>query len=79
SFAHFYFCIQAAIDGLGAVMGSYPLVVDEIERGNLIAPFGFVESGYNYILLSQEKMLSELELKFQRWLQKEMGECVPNA
>ncbi|EKO3925707.1 LysR family transcriptional regulator [Vibrio metschnikovii] len=78
SFAHFYFCIQAAIDGLGAVMGSYPLVVDEIERGNLIAPFGFVESGYNYILLSQEKMLSELELKFQHWLQKEMGECVPN-
>ncbi|HGF7478420.1 TPA: LysR family transcriptional regulator [Vibrio mimicus] len=77
-FAHFYFCIQAAVDGLGATMGSYPLVIDDLKRGNLVAPFGFVESGHNYVLLSQDRALSELELKFQSWLQAQIAECVPS-
>lgn len=77
SFAHFYFCIQAAVDGLGAAMGSYPFVMDDIKRGNLVAPFGFVLSGCNYVLLSQDKKRTELEHKFITWLQTQMVECVP--
>ncbi|CAH1586381.1 MULTISPECIES: LysR family transcriptional regulator [Vibrio harveyi group] len=79
SFAHFYFCIQAAVDGLGAAMGSYPLVMDDLERGNLVAPFGFVPSGHDYVLLTQDKARSELEQKFVLWLQTQMAECVPCA
>lgn len=77
SFAHFYFCIQAAVDGLGAAMGSYPFVIDDIKRGNLVTPFGFVLSGCNYVLLSQDKKRTELEHKFITWLQTQMVECVP--
>ncbi|ESC00319.1 transcriptional regulator, partial [Salmonella enterica subsp. enterica serovar Senftenberg str. 361154004] len=43
SFGHFYFSIQAAIDSLGTVVGSYPLIMDEVKRGNLIAPYGFIK------------------------------------
>lgn len=78
NFAHFYFCFQAAVDGLGAAMGSYPLVVDDIERGNLIAPFGFVLSGHNYVVLSQEiESNNGLDIKFMNWIQSQLIGCVP--
>ncbi|NHI01667.1 LysR substrate-binding domain-containing protein [Oceanimonas sp. MB9] len=77
TFAHFYFCIQAAVDGLGAAIGSYPLVVDELKRGNLIAPFGFRLSGHSYILLSQNQAPDEPEQAFMHWLQHHLRECVP--
>lgn len=77
SYAHFYFCIQAAVDGLGAAIGSYPLVMDDIKRGNLIAPFGFVSSGHQYMLLSQNRAADPLESAFCQWLQHKLKECVP--
>ncbi|MGH7047829.1 MAG: LysR substrate-binding domain-containing protein [Stellaceae bacterium] len=39
-FEHFYFAIQAAIEGLGVVMGPLALVGDELRSGRLVAPFG---------------------------------------
>jgi len=79
TYAHFYFCFQAAIDGLGGAIGSYPLVVDDIERGNLIAPFGFVLTGNNYIVLSQANDTDNpLETEFIGWLQKKLVTCIPS-
>lgn len=78
NFAHFYFCFQAAVDGLGAAIGSYPLVIDDIQRGNLIAPFGFVPSGNRYILLSQDNVSDDgLDRKFINWIQNQLLQCVP--
>ncbi|MGF1698976.1 LysR family transcriptional regulator [Photobacterium makurazakiensis] len=77
TFAHFYFCFQAVVDGLGAAIGAYPLVVDDLKRGNLIAPFGFVLSGHDYILLSQQGSGDELELNFTHWLQQSLRLCTP--
>ncbi len=81
TFAHFYFCFQAAVDGLGAAMGSYPLVVDDLTQGRLVAPFGFIRSGHNYVLLQQElqqKGDSEpLEAQFTTWLQSALKDCIP--
>jgi LysR family transcriptional regulator, glycine cleavage system transcriptional activator len=37
-FEHFYFAIQAAIEGLGVVMGPLALVGDELREGRLVAP-----------------------------------------
>ena len=37
-FEHFYFAIQAAIEGLGVVMGPLALVADELGEGRLVAP-----------------------------------------
>jgi len=79
SFAHFYFCFQAAVDGLGAAIASYPLVVDDLKRGNLIAPFGFILSGSSYILLSQEVTSgNNLENKFSTWIQNQLIGCIPS-
>ncbi|MGF1786263.1 LysR family transcriptional regulator [Photobacterium swingsii] len=82
-YAHFYFCFQAAVDGLGAAIGSYPLVVDDLKRGNLIAPFGFMLSGHRYILLSEDKTMSEHSVKdeseaqFTQWLKDNLSCCEP--
>jgi len=84
TFAHFYFCLQAVVDSLGAAIGSYPLVMDDLERGNLVAPFGFKRSGHNYmllkqdnILLSQERESNSLQDDFVYWLQQNLALCVP--
>ena len=78
TFAHFYFCFQAAVDGLGAAIGSYPLVIDDLKRGNLIAPFGFVLSGSSYILLGQERPSdNDLEKQFIDWIKNQFSQCVP--
>ena len=37
-FEHFYFAIQAAIEGLGVAMGPLALVGDELREGRLVAP-----------------------------------------
>lgn len=77
SFAHFYFALQASVDGLGATIGSYPLVVDDLERGNLIAPFGFVQSGHRYMVLTEPSSVSSLESNFIEWLAEQMKNCIP--
>jgi len=37
-FEHFYFAIQAAIEGLGVAMGPLALVGDELREGRLLTP-----------------------------------------
>ena len=37
-FEHFYFAIQAAIEGLGVAMGPLALVIDELREGRLLVP-----------------------------------------
>src|SRR3984893_11842912 len=37
-FEHFYFAIQAAIEGLGVVMGPLALISEELRAGRLLAP-----------------------------------------
>jgi LysR family transcriptional regulator, glycine cleavage system transcriptional activator len=37
-FEHFYFAIQAAIEGLGVVMGPLALIADELRAGRLLVP-----------------------------------------
>ncbi|CAM2787161.1 LysR family transcriptional regulator [Moritella viscosa] len=92
TFAHFYFCLQAVVDNLGAAIGSYPLVMDDLQRGNLVAPFGFTRSGHRYMLLSQDDTLlaqgntllgkdsqqNVLQRNFINWLQLNLAACVPN-
>lgn len=76
-FGHFYFCLQAVIDGLGAAIGSYPLVADDLKEGRLVAPFGFVPSGHNYVLLSSSESLLADESEFLQWLVKRLSVCQP--
>jgi DNA-binding transcriptional LysR family regulator len=41
-FDHMFYMLEAAAAGLGVAVGSWPLVEQDIERGRLIAPLGFV-------------------------------------
>ena len=47
-FDHYYFSIEAALAGLGVCVVPLHLVADDVEAGRLMAPFGFVASGYVY-------------------------------
>lgn len=74
---HFYFCIQAAVDGLGAAIGSYPLIADDIAKGRLIAPFGFISSKHNYVILQTSSAADSKQTTFKNWLISSMSKCVP--
>ncbi len=78
SFDHFYFCLQAAADGLGAAMGSYPLVADDLANKRLVAPFGFILSGHHYVLLHSSTTLATKEQQFLQWLERKFSKCVPD-
>jgi len=39
-FEHYYFAIQAALEGLGVIMGPLALIGDEVREGRLLAPIG---------------------------------------
>ncbi|MEV5974526.1 LysR substrate-binding domain-containing protein [Streptomyces sp. NPDC051921] len=51
-FEHFYLALQAAAAGVGVAVGPYALVRDDLVRGQLAAPYGFVADGTGYGLLS---------------------------
>ncbi|MFB7955408.1 LysR family transcriptional regulator [Streptomyces sp. NPDC056045] len=50
---HFYLTLQAAAAGVGVAIAPYAVVRDDLERGQLAAPFGFVPDGTGYHLLSR--------------------------
>ncbi|MFD7326159.1 LysR substrate-binding domain-containing protein [Streptomyces sp. NPDC059875] len=52
TFEHFYLALQAAVAGVGVAIGPYALVHDDLMRGQLVAPFGLIEDGTGYHLLS---------------------------
>ncbi|MFE5300563.1 LysR family transcriptional regulator [Streptomyces sp. NPDC056632] len=52
TFEHFYLALQAAVAGVGVAVGPYALVHDDLVRGQLAAPYGFVADGTGYGLLS---------------------------
>lgn len=48
-FEHYYFTLEAAVRGLGIAVAPWHLVIDDLESGRLVAPFGFRLSGYQYV------------------------------
>lgn len=56
TFEHFYFSLQAAVAGMGLAIGPWHLVRDDLDSGLLAAPWGFVEDGSRYCLLSPKPL-----------------------
>jgi DNA-binding transcriptional LysR family regulator len=50
---HFYLTLQAAAAGVGVAIAPYAVARDDLERGQLVAPFGFVPDGTSYHLLGR--------------------------
>jgi LysR family transcriptional regulator, glycine cleavage system transcriptional activator len=72
-FDHYHLTIEAALNGLGAAVVPWHLVAGDVNRGRLIAPWGFVESGYRYVVQIEKPGRRKTE-DFIGWLTKEMAD-----
>lgn len=76
-FEHFYLSIQAASAGLGQAMASALMVPDELESGQLQAPFGFIRDGCAYHLLSPQPLNDgSKRQRFADWVSDECRACL---
>ncbi|MBA1204456.1 LysR family transcriptional regulator [Pseudomonas capeferrum] len=74
-YEHFYLCIQAAAAGLGVSMASLLMVQDELESGQLVAPFGFRRDGSRYCLLSPRSFDDGSKCRvFLDWITEQMAD-----
>ena len=70
---YFHFSLQAAVAGLGIAVGPEPLVIDDIRQGMLVAPFGFVNTDVDYVVLSVVNPEQDNRLNFFiSWLKEEL-------
>ncbi|MFB2927512.1 LysR family transcriptional regulator [Aeromonas hydrophila] len=68
-FEHFYLSLQAAVAGAGVSIGPLALVADDILSGILVAPYGFIEDGSEYVLMSMTEHQGSREFsEVLRWL-----------
>ncbi|HTH09966.1 MAG TPA: LysR substrate-binding domain-containing protein [Acidovorax sp.] len=68
-FEHYYFTLEAAVRGLGIAIAPWHLVMDDVLAGRLVAPLGFVTSGYDYVVCRRASgPLPRLDV-FCDWLQ----------
>lgn len=66
-FEHYYFTLEAAVQGLGVAVTPWHLVIDDLQAGRLLAPLGFVESGYHYVAQHRRSAHPQLKI-FCDWL-----------
>ena len=71
-FDHFHFALQAAAQGLGIAMGTYPWARDELAAGTLAAPFpGIVARPSHYYFIYPENLARATKIAaFREWLFK---------
>jgi LysR family transcriptional regulator, glycine cleavage system transcriptional activator len=68
-FEHFYFAIQAALEGLGVVMGPLALVGDELRAGRLLAPIKEPAlRTRGYFVYAPETRSTAAVVAFRKWL-----------
>lgn len=72
-YEHFYLMIQAASCGLGVGLTPRFLVEDEIARGNLVAPLGFVTGPHELSLWTAPHLRHRTDIRrLSDWIQGEM-------
>jgi DNA-binding transcriptional LysR family regulator len=72
-YEHFYLVIQAAASQLGVAVVPHYLVEEEISSGQLVAPFGFIESPYTLSLwiAPHERRRDEVR-RLAAWIKERM-------
>jgi LysR family transcriptional regulator, glycine cleavage system transcriptional activator len=69
SFEHLYFMLEAAASGLGIGIASKPLVEEDLKSRRLVAPFGFMPTGYSYCVLHARRPLNTAKVAaFRSWI-----------
>lgn len=72
-YEHFYLVIEAAVSQLGVALVPLYLVEKEIESGQLVAPFGFINSPHSLDLwISPHERLRDDVRKLANWIRKQM-------
>ena len=72
-YEHFYLVIEAAVSQLGVALVPLYLVEKEIESGQLVAPFGFIDSPYSLDLwIAPHERLRDDVRKLANWIRKQM-------
>ncbi|MFG3348510.1 LysR substrate-binding domain-containing protein [Streptomyces sp. NPDC048018] len=80
TFEHFYLALQAAVAGMGVAVGPYALVRDDLLRGQLAAPYGFVADGTGYGLLSPRPPERDARTAtLLGWLREQAAHLTPSA
>ena len=69
-YEHYYFTLEAALGGLGTCVAPLHLVEDAVNAGRLIAPHGFVRSGYRYVARLKNDARPKAKT-FRNWLKDE--------
>jgi DNA-binding transcriptional LysR family regulator len=77
AFPHVHLALDAAIAGLGAAVGSWPLCAADVQSGRLAAPLGFVASGSTLALLAAPGSESRALDRFRQWLVAEGARTPP--
>jgi LysR family transcriptional regulator, glycine cleavage system transcriptional activator len=66
-YQHYYFTIEAALQGLGVCVAPWHLVFDDIKNNKLIAPLSFRPSNMHYIALTRKNPRPVVQ-SFCTWL-----------
>lgn len=67
-FEHLYYLLEAAVAGLGVAIAPEHLVRSDIANGRLIAPWGFVETSAQLVLLTRKSQHEQRAKQLAQWL-----------
>lgn len=67
-FEHLYYLLEAAMAGLGVAIAPEHLVRNDIANGRLIAPWGFVETSAELVLLARNNQHEQRAQQLANWL-----------
>jgi len=72
-FEHLYFLLEAALAGLGVAIAPQQLVIDDVRKGRLLAPWGFVETHAKLSLWVPARRLDRRAERLAEWLRNEQA------
>lgn len=67
-FEHLYYLLEAAVAGLGVAIAPEHLVRSDIASGRLLAPWGFVETSAQLVLLTRKNQHEQRAQQLAAWL-----------
>lgn len=70
---HHFLMVEAALAGLGVALSPQALVAEDVAKGRLLAPHGFVEDGTDYALIHPGGAVPEAVAVLRDWLLRQPG------
>ncbi|UYG04646.1 LysR family transcriptional regulator [Halomonas sp. LR3S48] len=75
-FDHLYYLIEAAVAGLGVAIAPRLLVEDDLRKGRLVAPWGFVETPARLCLWLSPSGNQRSSIRLIEWLKRELNDML---